>query len=241
MPRLPRLFLPGQAHHVIQRGNNRQAVFFHEVDRELFLVYLSDGLVAENCALHVYVLMTNHVHLLVSADKAEAIPRLMQSPGRRYVRHVNSAYRRTGTLWEGRYKSTILDSETYVLACHRYAEANPVRAGIVVRAGDYPWSSYPAHAMGDHDPMLTDHPTYLALGPTPKDRQEAYRALFDQGLDPEIVETLRDATNRGWVPGRDRFQREIAAALGRRVTAPRRGRPPKARAIAEDTAPATLV
>jgi len=227
MPRLPRLFLPGQAHHVIQRGNNRQAIFWHDEDYHLFLSHLADGLAAEGCRLHAYVLMTNHVHLLVSAEAAAAIPRLMQSVGRRYVTKVNRAYGRTGTLWEGRYKSTILDSETYVLACHRYIEANPLRARMVTAAAAYPWSSYRCHALGRADPLLTPHPTYTALAPTASGRQEAYRALFDQGLDDDLLDALRDATNRGWVPGSGRFQSEIAAALGRRVTPPRRGRPPK--------------
>jgi putative transposase len=229
MPRLPRLFVPGQAHHVIQRGNNRQPIFFHDDDRELFLAYLGEALAAEGCALHAYVLMTNHVHLLLSAEAESAIPRLMQSLGRRYVSLVNRAYGRTGTLWEGRYKSTILDSETYVLACHRYVEANPLRARMVARAEEHPWSSYRAHALGGADRLLTAHPTYTALGPSPAARQEAYRVLFEQGLGETLLATLRDATNRGWVPGSDRFQREIAAALGRRVTPPRRGRPPKER------------
>lgn len=227
MPRLPRLFLPGQARHVIQRGNNRQPIFFHDEDRDLFLAYLADGLAAEECRLHAYVLMTNHVHLLLGAEAEPAIPRLMQSIGRRYVGAVNRSYGRTGTLWEGRYKSTILDSETYVLACHRYVEANPLRARMVSRAEDHSWSSYRAHALGAADPLLTEHPTYAALGATPPMRQDAYRTLFEQGLPEDLLATIRDATNRGWVPGGDKFRHEIATALGRRVTPPRRGRPPK--------------
>jgi putative transposase len=241
MPRLPRLFMPGQAHHVILRGNNKQAIFFEDSDRALFLDYLGDGLAAEGCALFAYVLMTNHVHLLLSAEAETAIPRLMQSLGRRYVGYVNRAYGRTGTLWEGRYKSTIVDSETYVLACHRYIEANPLRARMVRRPEDHLWSSYRAHALGRADRLLTEHPTYTALGITRHARQAEYRALFELGLDEAMLATLRDATNQGWIPGSDRFRRQIAVALGRRVTPPRRGRPPKERPAAREEGEGRLI
>jgi REP element-mobilizing transposase RayT len=154
----------------------------------------------EECALHAYVLMTNHFHLVITAGEADSIPRLMQSLGRRYVSHVNREYRRTGTLWEGRYKSTILDSESYVLVCHRYVESNAVRADLVSRPEDYPWSSYRHNALGTKDPLLRDHATYTALGATVAARRAAYRELFGPGLTDEQVETIRDATQRGWVP-----------------------------------------
>jgi putative transposase len=138
MPRLTRLSMPGQVHHILQRGNNRQAVFFDDEGRRLFLRWLGEAATAEGCAIHAYVLMTNHFHLAVTAESTRSIPRMMQSLGRRYVGFVNRSLGRTGTLWEGRYKSTILDSESYVLACLRYIEANPLRAGIVARPEDYP-------------------------------------------------------------------------------------------------------
>ncbi len=227
MPRPTRLILPGQTHHIVQRGNNRQAVFFSDDDRQFFLKRLGEALGAEGCALHAYVLMTNHFHLVITAGGAESIPRLMQSLGRRYVSHVNREYGRTGTLWEGRYKSTILDSESYVLVCHRYVEANPVRAKLVSRPEDYPWSSYRHNAVGRKDPLLREHATYKALAATVAARRAAYRELFGPGLTDEQVETIRDATRRGWVPGSERFRREVERALGRRVDPPRRGRPPK--------------
>lgn len=229
MPRPNRLFMPGQTHHVLQRGNNRQAVFFDDEGRRLFRRWLGEAAAAEGCAVHAYVLMTNHFHLLLTAGGAGSIPRLMQSLGRRYVGLVNRTQGRTGTLWEGRYKSAILDSETYVLACHRYIEANPLRAGMA-RPQDYPWSSHRHNAFGEADGLLTPHETYLALGPTPAKRRDAYRALFAEGLDGALIETLRDATQRGWAPGGDGFQRAIEAALGRKAGPPRRGRPPKPRA-----------
>jgi putative transposase len=228
MPRPGRLCAAGHVHHVIQRGNNRQDVFFEDGDRRLFLRLLAEAAAKEGCALHAYVLMTNHVHLLLTATRAASLPRLMQSIGRRYVAHVNRSHGRTGTLWEGRYRATVLDSEGYLLACYRYIEANPVRAGLVARPQDYAWSSYRANALGRADPLLAPHETYLALGATAPARQAAYRALFRQGLEDEMLATLRDATQRGWVPGPDRFRAQIEAAVGRSLTAPRRGRPPGA-------------
>jgi putative transposase len=193
---------------VIQRGNNRGAIFFEEADRRFYLGWLGEALTDQNCALHAYVLMTNHVHLLITSDRSEAVPKALQSLGRRYVRYVNRTYGRTGTLWEGRYKSTILDSERYVLACHRYIEANPVRARMVAAAGDYSWLSHSRNAGGRADPLLPEHPVDAALGATPAERQEAYRKLFSKDLDPELVMEIRDATNRGWVPGSERFRRK---------------------------------
>jgi putative transposase len=212
----------------VQRGNNRQAVFFSDDDRQFFLTWLGEALAAERCALHAYVLTTNHFHLVITANGADSIPRLMQSLGRRYVSHVNREYRRTGTLWEGRYKSTILDSESYVLVCHRYVECNPIRAKVVSRSEDYPWSSYRHNALGTKDLLLRDHATYTALGATVATRRAAYRDLFGPGLTGEQVETIRDATQRGWVPGTDRFRQQVERALSRRVDPPRRFRPPKA-------------
>jgi putative transposase len=211
MARPTRLILPGQTHHIVQRGNNRQAVFFSDDDRQLFLKWLGEASRTEGCALHAYVLMTNHFHLVITAGGAESIPRLMQSLGRRYVSYVNREYSRTGTLWEGRYKSTILDSESYVLS----------------RPEDYPWSSYRHNAVGRKDPLLREHATYHALGTTAAARRASYRELFGPGLTDEQVETIRDATQRGWVPGSDRFRHEVERDLGRRVDPPKRGRPPK--------------
>jgi putative transposase len=233
MPRPSRLILPDQTHHIVQRGNNRQAVFFSDDDRQVFLKWLGEALAAEGCALHAYVFMTNHFHLVITAGATDSIPRLMQSLGRRYVSHVNREYRRTGTLWEGRYKSTILDSESYVLVCHRYVESNPVRADLVSRPEDYPCSSYRHNALGTKDPLLRDHATYTALGSTAAARRAAYRELFGPGLTDEQVATIRDATQRGWVPGTDRFRQQVERALGRRVDPPIRGRPPKAPAEEE--------
>lgn len=226
MPRPARLILPGQPHHIIQRGNNRQPIFFDDRDRRLFRAMLGDALAAHGCALHAYVLMTNHFHLLLTPIEEAGVGRLMQSVGRRYVGHVNRTWLRTGTLWEGRFRSTILDSEHYVMACYRYIEANPVRAAMVARPEDHPWSSHGRNALGKPDALVSEHDCYAALGDTPGERQALYRQHFAD-LSPERTDTLRDATQRGWVPGRDSFRRQVAAALGRSVDAPVRGRPRK--------------
>jgi putative transposase len=227
MARLPRLFLAGQPNHVIQRGNNRGAIFFADADRRRYLTWLGEALTGEGAALHAYVLMTNHVHLLVTAPAEQSIPRVLQSLGRRYVRYVNQRHGRTGTLWEGRFKSTIVDSETYLLACYRYIEANPLRAGMVTDAADYRWSSYRHNALGEADALLTEHAVYAALGESSDARRAAYRALFRAGLEAPILDTIRDATQRGWAMGSERFRQEIGAMLGRRADPPQRGRPRK--------------
>ena len=226
MPRPARLILPGQPHHIIQRGNNRQPIFFEDRDKRLFRTMLGDALAAHGCVLHAYVLMTNHFHLLLTPAEEAGIGRLMQSLGRRYVGHVNRTWLRTGTLWEGRFRSTIVDTEHYVMACYRYIEANPVRAGMVARPDDYVWSSHGRNALGKPDSLVGEHDCYRGLGDTPGERQAFYREHFAD-LPQERIETLRDATQRGWVPGSDSFRRQIATALGRSVDAPVRGRPRK--------------
>jgi putative transposase len=227
MARLGRYFLPDQPLHVIQRGNNREAIFFGQEDYSRYRDWLAAAAVECGCAVHGYVLMTNHVHLLVTPFAADSLPRTMQSLGRRYVRYVNTLYRRTGTLWEGRYRAAPIDGEAYFLACCRYIELNPVRARIVRHPRDYRWSSYGAHAQGAHDALLTGHELYDGLGGTPSERQQAYRALFRAALDDDFVAGLRAATNGGWALGPARFRRQIAKALGRRVAPLPKGRPRK--------------
>ena len=227
MPRGQRYFLPGQPLHVIQRGNNRQPIFFGEDGYARYREWLAEAALACGCAIHAYVLMTNHVHLLVTPETEASLPRAMQSLGRRYVRYVNLRRERTGTLWEGRYRAAPIDSEAYFLACCRYIELNPVRAGMVAHPRDYRWSSWRAHAMGAGDPLVTRHPIYEALGRSAAERQREYRALFRPALDPAFVEALRAATNGGWAFGGEAFTRKIAEALRRCVTPRAKGRPRK--------------
>ncbi len=224
MARLGRYFLPDQPLHVIQRGNNREAIFFAREDYERYRGWLAEAAGDHECAIHAYVLMTNHVHLLATPKRAESLPRMMQSLGRRYVRYVNATYRRTGTLWEGRYRAAPIDSDAYFLACCRYIELNPVRAKMVVHPRDYPWSSYAAHAHGASDPLVSGHSVYRALDRDPTECQKAYRALFRSPLDAAFIDALRAATNGGWALGNDRFKRQIAKALGRRVAPLPKGR-----------------
>lgn len=227
MARLGRYFLANQPLHVIQRGNNRSVIFFCEDDYERYRGWLAEAAADHGCAVHAYVLMTNHVHLLVTPREPDSLPRAMQSLGRRYVRHVNAAHRRTGTLWEGRYRAAPIDSEAFFLACCRYIELNPVRAGMVAHPRDYDWSSWRAHAPGAPDALVADHPLYRALGRTGAERQKEYRALFRPALEAGFVDALRAATNGGWALGDARFTRRIAKATGRRAAPLPTGRPPK--------------
>jgi putative transposase len=227
MARHGRYFLPDQPLHLIQRGNNRAAIFFGRDDYGRYADWLIAAAADYGCAIHAYVLMTNHVHLLVTPGTAESVPRMMQSLGRRYVRYVNACYGRTGTLWEGRYRAAPIDTEAYFLACSRYIELNPVRAGLAGHPRDYPWSSYRANALGAADALVSPHPIYRGLGRSAADRQSEYRGLFRAKLDEEFVEALRAATNGGWALGSDRFKRQIADALKRRVSPLPRGRPRK--------------
>lgn len=217
MARHGRYFLPDQPLHLIQRGNNRQAVFRGEDDYLIYREWLAEAAAEFGCAIHAYVLMTNHVHLLVTPENALSVPRTLQLLGRRYVRHVNRLYRRTGTLWEGRYRAAPIDSEAYFLSCCRYIELNPVRARMVAHPREYRWSSYRAHAHGTPDALLRPHPLLKGLGRTERDRREAYRALFKTALEEGFVDAVRAATNGGWALGGERFKEQIAKALKRRV------------------------
>jgi putative transposase len=217
MARLGRYFLGGQPLHVIQRGNNRQPIFFCESDYRLYREWLGHAAAEAGVAVHAYVLMTNHVHLLVTPRAEVSLPRMMQSLGRRYVRHINVACRRTGTLWEGRYRAAPIDCEAWFLACCRYIDLNPVRAGIVSNPADYTWSSYCVLADGAGDGLVSPHQVYLALGADAAARQAGYRDLFRAALDPAWIDELRAATNGGWAFGPERFKREIAEAAGRRA------------------------
>ena len=179
MPRRARIKCGGIPHHIIQRGNNRTACFFADDDYRCYLQSLSEGAHRYGCAIHAYVLMTNHVHLLATPEDDEGLSHMMRYLGSRYVQYVNYVYRRSGTLWEGRFKSSLIDSDRYLLACYRYIELNPVCAGMAVAPADYKWSSYGAHALGRTDDLLRDHSCYLALGVNGEERQQAYGNCFN--------------------------------------------------------------
>lgn len=223
MARLPRFVIPGQPQHVIQRGNNRDIIFVHDEDYVFYIEKLKLACDNHRCQIHAYVLMTNHVHLLITPCTETGIGKVMQSLGRYYVQYFNYVYGRTGTLWEGRYKATIIDSENYLLTCARYIEMNPVRAGMVMHPEDYRWSSYRCNALGKDDVLVTPHVLYRRLGHTPEERHLHCRQLFCAQLSNEQIDSLREATNKGWVLGSDRFKTKIAEMSARQVAPKPRG------------------
>ena len=225
MPRRARLTLPNVPLHIIQRGNNRQACFFADEDARFYLDWLREHAGKTGCRIHAYVLMTNHVHLLLSASTPDGAGALMKALGQRYVQYINRTHRRSGTLWEGRFRSCLTQEESYLLACQRYIELNPVRAGMVDHPAEFRWSSYRANAQGEPDALIEPHALYLALGATAAARQAAYRELFRYELDPGAVDAIRQATNGNYALGDERFGAEIAAMLGRRAVRGKAGRP----------------
>jgi putative transposase len=227
MARLPRFDLAGVPQHVVQRGNNRLPCFLDDEDRQRYLQCLRQALSRFGCRLHAYVLMSNHAHLLLTPDEAGGVSRLMHTFARNYVGSFNGRHGRTGTLWEGRFKSCLVDSERYFLTCSRYIELNPVRAWMVAQPNEYAWSSYRAQAGGDADPLLTPHSTYLALGTDPASRASAYRDLFAEVLPHELVEEIRSHLQQQKVLGTDRFRSWVEARTGQFATVRPIGRPLK--------------
>jgi putative transposase len=217
MPRQPRFWFPGIVLHVVQRGNNRSPVFVGDDDRLRFIDDLTDASRKHGIAVHAYVLMTNHVHLLVSPAHPEAMQRTMQTVGRRYVGRFNHVHSRTGTLWEGRYKAALVDADRYFFACMRYIELNPVRAGMVRVPEDYKWSSHRANALGAPNALLTPHECFAALGPVPELRRDAYRQMFACGIADAELRKIRDAARFEWALGDEAFCRTIEALTGRRA------------------------
>ena len=225
MSRKPRFQLVGVPQHVIQRGNNREPCFHGAEDCQRYLGDLHEAAGRNHCRLHAYVLMTNHVHLLVTPMQEHGMPHLMQDLGRKYVRYINHTYRRTGTLWEGRYKSSLIDSDAYLLTCMRYIELNPVRARMVEHPGEYRWSSYAGNAQGQANPLLSAHPLYEELGSEPEARRHAYRELFRHHMDNDLLHAIREALNQELVLGRDDFKDRIAQMTARQTRPGPIGRP----------------
>lgn len=224
MPRLPRFFAPGAPLHVIQRGNDRQAIYRDLDDRRAFMELLQRAIARNGIRLHAYVLMTNHVHLLLTPSDRDGVGRTMQSVGRVYVQRFNTRHRRTGTLWEGRYKAAVVDGERYLLTCMRYIELNPVRARIVATPGDYVWSSFQANACGMPSTFIERHAVYQALGSTAVERQCAYRELFRHAIPEADLCVIRDSTQNAWAMGDEAFRAKIDAT-GRRAARLPMGRP----------------
>lgn len=210
--------------HVRQRGHDGAACFREDTDYLVYLSVLRDMAQEGGCALHAYCLMTNHVHLLVTPSEPRACARLMRNLGQRYVQYFNRRYHRSGTLWEGRFRSCLVDSASYVLACHRYIERNPVRAGMVASAADYPWSSHAGNSGQALNTLLAPHPEYLALGLDVPSRHAAYRALLDGSDEPAFVAAVRDATNGGFALVGEALKTRLAAATHHRLVRKSPGR-----------------
>ena len=227
MARLPRLSVPGHPHHVIQRGNNRQPIFQTDADRLLFLELLRESAAAHGLAVHAYVLMPNHFHLLATPAVEGALSRSLQALGRRYVRQFNQAHGRSGTLWEGRFRAALLQAERYLLPCMVYLDLNPVRAGLVAQAQDYPWSSHGHYAGSRVDKCLTPHPLVWQLGNTPFDRESRYRDWVQQGLSVEQQQAFTRSALAGWALGDPDFVARLQQATPRRLTQSSPGRPPR--------------
>ena len=225
MARLPRLTLPGYPHHVIQRGNNRQAIFSSPADYQTLLDLLRINAEKFGVAIHAWVLMTNHFHLLATPQTADALPQMMQAVGRSYVRYFNDAQGRTGTLWEGRYKSTLIQTDRYLLACMAYIDLNPVRAGLVAQAADYAWSSHGHYIGRKTDKLITPHPLYWELGNTPFAREAAYADLVRAGVSDQQRVDLTQSALSGWALGEDDFVADLQKKTARRVAKGSAGRP----------------
>ncbi|NDY72942.1 transposase [Desulfobacter hydrogenophilus] len=225
MPRRPRIVVPNIPLHIIQRGNNKQACFFADNDYLFYLQWLEEYALTSGCLIHAYVLMTNHVHLLLTPKSNSSTGNLLKRLGQRYVQYINRTYRRTGTLWEGRYRSCLVQEEKYLLTCQRYIELNPVRAGIVEHPGEFKWSSYRHNGQGEMSGFITPHILYQSLGETNNQQQTTYRGLFRYELEPDEIDQIRKATNGNFALGTKRFQNEISIIVGRRAFPGKAGRP----------------
>ena len=230
MARLPRYVIPGQPQHIIQRGNNRQVIFAADADYQFFRDAIVEAAGRFGLAIHAYVWMTNHIHLLATPTDLDSISKTFQSAGRKYVQYFNYTYRRSGTLWEGRYRATVVDSEPYLLSVMRYIELNPVRAGMVAHPRDYPWSSHRRYAYGETGVNLNwliEPDQYLNIDKTDEARRLAYRDLFKADIDADELDRIRACTHKGWALGDDRFKQMIEQLGERRAAPAARGRPRK--------------
>ena len=226
MARLPRLTLAGYPHHIILRGNNRQAIFMDSADFQRTLALLQVNALEQQVQIHAYVLMSNHLHLLLTPLQNDSLPKMMQAVGRAYVLYFNKRHGRSGTLWEGRYRSALIQTERYFLACMAYIDLNPVRAGMVAQAADYPWSSHGHYIGRQNEAWLTPHPMYWEMGNTPFAREAAYVEMVHAGIQADQQRALTDATLSGWALGDPKFIAGLEAQTPRRLSKDKVGRPP---------------
>ncbi|MDH5256401.1 MAG: transposase [Gammaproteobacteria bacterium] len=227
MPRKPRFYLPEIPVHLVQRGHSREPVFFENDDYHTYLYWLGEAAERYGCAVHAYVLMTNHIHLLVTPPEKQSASSMMQYIGRRYVPYINKTYGTSGSIWEGRYKASLVQDDAYLLTCMRYIELNPVRANMVKSPGSYRWSSYKANVQGKADQLIQPHKLYKQLGRTKQQRQNAYKALFKAHIDKEQLDDIRASWQTGTPLGNDYFKSKIEEKLKCKVGQARRGRPKK--------------
>jgi len=225
MARLPRLTLAGYPHHIILRGNNRQAIFMDSADFERMLALLQNHAMEQGVQVHAYVLMSNHLHLLLTPLQNDSLPKMMQAVGRSYVLYFNKRHGRSGTLWEGRYRSTLIQTERYLLACMAYIDLNPVRASMVVQAADYLWSSHGHYIGRQNEAWLSPHPLYWEMGNTPFAREAAYAAMVQSGIGHKQQQALTSSALSGWALGEDAFVEGLQKQTPRRVNAAKAGRP----------------
>ena len=231
MPRRARVVIPNMPVHVIQRGHDKNPIFFCDDDYWRYLNDLKLAASKAGCSVHAYVLMTNHVHLVVTPHAEHALGEMMRSLGARYVRFINICYKRRGTLWEGRYRSSLIQSERYLMICYRYVELNPVRANMVDNPAGYPWSSYHHNALGKINDLINEHALYLGLGLSPEARRRNYRALFKEHIGDEQTHLIYTSAMKDTILGNDRFREDIEKMLDRKVSVgdhggARRSRPP---------------
>ena len=227
MPRKTRMYIPGIPVHVVQRGHNRDATFYCEDDFQFYKTCLSEALKRFKADLHAYCLMTNHVHLLITPHEEDSIQRVMQHLGRQYVQYINKTYKRSGSLWEGRHKGSLVSKDEYLLRCYCYIELNPVTATMVTKPEEYRWSSYSANALGSTDPLITHHPVYIDLASDDQQRMFHYRELYRIPLSDQDIHDIRKAVETNLILGNSKFKEDIERKLGRKVGKGERGRPRK--------------
>jgi putative transposase len=227
MARLPRLVIPHQLHHIVQFGVDDQAVFREPADYLALLKWLREAAKQYKVAVHAYVLMPNHMRLLATPDDADGLARMMQWVGRQYVPYFNRKYGRAGTLWQGRFRATVIDAASYFMKCCSYLEFSPVRMGIALDPGDYAWSSYAHHIGVRSDSLITDHPLYWSLGNTPFEREASYKRLAEQVLTQVELDEVKEGTLKGWVLGSEAFKTDLEKQLNRQVRPRKKGRPAK--------------
>lgn len=225
MPRGPRTVMPEFPHHVIHRGNNRQAIFHRNTDYRFFMNTISEAKKEFNCLLYGYCLMSNHIHMIIQPSHKDSLSKMIKMIAGRYTRYINKVYNRTGTIWEGRFKSSPIQKESYLQACIRYIEMNPLRAKIVADLKEYPWSSYNKRAYGKSDPILDIDPYYLELGKTNAERINAYRTWFNNLIPKEELDCIKVGVERSLPIGSGGFSTDLSKRLGMEIGVRPRGRP----------------